>query len=322
MEHTISIAMATYNGARYLRDQLDSFARQTRTPDELVISDDHSTDATAEVVAGFARNAPFPVKFEVNAERLGFNRNFERAITGCTGDLIFVSDQDDEWFAPKIATVAALFDAHPDVLAIVNDQVIATPEGGNTGSTVLRNVRATGHTDHDYGPGCCTALRRPVLDLLSPFPGDGVPYDHWINIMPALLGARMICEEPLQNYRRHASNATGSHFAREGLTQRMLAARSIGTDVRGDYRARIAGNAMIAARIDERRRVIDRLGHGDKVATAREALMDESAAYAARLACLDRPRAARIGPVLTMLRGGTYARFRGYKSALKDLVAP
>lgn len=319
---SISVAMATYNGERYLRHQLDSFAHQTRLPDELVVSDDNSTDATAQVIADFARTAPFPVRFEVNPERLGFNRNFERAITRCAGDLIFVSDQDDTWFAPKIATVAALFDAHPDVLAIVNDQIIATPEGENTGSTVLRNVRATGYADDDFGPGCCTALRRPILEILSPFPGDGVPYDHWINIIPSLLGARMLCEQPLQNYRRHGSNATGSYFAREGVTQGALAALSIGTDIRADYRARIAGNALVAARIDERQDAIEGLGHGGRSAAARKALTDESAAYAARLACLNRARAARIGPVLAMLSNGTYAQFRGYKSALKDLVAP
>lgn len=319
---SISIAMATYEGARYLRHQLDSFASQTRLPDELVISDDNSTDATAEVVADFARTAPFAVRFQVNATRLGFNRNFERAIMRCEGELILVSDQDDEWFASKIATVAALFEGRPDVLAVVNDQVIATPEGENTGSTVLRNVRAMGYTDENFAPGCCTALRRPILDVLSPFPGDEVPYDYWINIIPLMLGVRTICEEPLQNYRRHASNATGSHFAREGLKQRMLAAHSAKTDVRGDYRAKIAGNALIAARLDERRAAIAVLGRTAQAAAAGRALADESAAYAARLACLDRPRAARAPAVLRMLRGGTYAHFRGYKSALKDMVAP
>lgn len=314
--------MATYNGARYLRHQLGSFAAQTRLPDELVVSDDSSTDATAEVVADFARTAPFAVRFEVNTERLGFNRNFERAIMRCEGELIFVSDQDDEWFAPKIATVAALFEARPDVLAVVNDQVIATPDGANTESTVLRNVRAMGYSDDNYGPGCCTALRRPILDLLSPFPGDGVPYDHWINIIPSMLGVRAVCEEPLQNYRRHASNATGSHFAREGLKQRMLAVHSARTDVRDDYRAKIAGNGLIAAQLDARRELIAGLGRSAQAARAGRALADENAAYAARLACLDRPRAARAAAVLRMLRGGTYAHFRGYKSALKDLVAP
>lgn len=312
--------MATYNGAAYLPQQLQSFAKQTRPPDELVISDDNSTDETRSIVEDFARTVPFAVRLHVNAERLGYNRNFERAIGLCTGDLIFVSDQDDEWFARKIETIADLLDAHPDALACVNDQAIVTHDGTDTGSTVLGQVRASGYTDDHFGPGCCTALRRALLPLLSPFPGDAVPYDHWINIIPHLLGTRMLCEEPLQTYRRHATNTTGSLFARARLSRWAAATNALTLDVAGAYREKIDGNAIIADRLRASREEIVALGLADRVPRALGALAEESAAYAARRDCVARPRIARVPGIVRMLRSGTYDRFSGVKSAVRDLV--
>src|SRR3954470_17842517 len=92
-----SVAMCTYNGARFLGEQLASVAAQTRPPDELVVCDDRSTDETASLVRDFAAAAPFRVRLHVNERNLGSTRNFERAVSLCEGDLIALSDQDDEW---------------------------------------------------------------------------------------------------------------------------------------------------------------------------------------------------------------------------------
>src|SRR5437588_7313199 len=108
-DERISIAMCTYNGARFLREQLDSFAAQSRLPDEVVICDDGSTDGTADIVRTFASGAPFPVHFHVNEPRLGITRNFERAAGLCTGSIIFFSDQDDVWLPDKLDRFAEAF---------------------------------------------------------------------------------------------------------------------------------------------------------------------------------------------------------------------
>ena len=100
---SISIALATYNGSRYIREQLDSIALQTRLPDELIISDDASTDDTLDIARDFARHVPFPVKIYKNQERLGSTRNFEIAILYCSGNLISLCDQDDIWYPNKLA---------------------------------------------------------------------------------------------------------------------------------------------------------------------------------------------------------------------------
>jgi glycosyltransferase involved in cell wall biosynthesis len=92
----ISIAMASYNGGRFIGRQLQSFANQSLLPSQLVICDDGSSDDTVAIVEEFAARAPFDVQLVINPERLGYNRNFAKAIGLCTGDLIFLSDQDDE----------------------------------------------------------------------------------------------------------------------------------------------------------------------------------------------------------------------------------
>ena len=101
----ISIAMATYNGERYVREQLESLSAQTRLPDELVVTDDGSTDGTLEILRAFARAAPFPVRVYPGERNLGYTRNFLKAARLCTGDWIAFCDQDDVWLPEKLATI-------------------------------------------------------------------------------------------------------------------------------------------------------------------------------------------------------------------------
>ena len=106
---SISIALCTYNGERFLRKQLDSYIQQTRLPDELVICDDGSKDRTLEILEEFAAKAPFSVRIYQNVQNLGWSKNFEKAINLCTGDLIALSDQDDEWLSHKLAKIEGFF---------------------------------------------------------------------------------------------------------------------------------------------------------------------------------------------------------------------
>ena len=91
----LSVAMATYNGERFLEQQLLSIARQIRLPDEMVVSDDGSNDGTIDILERFATNAPFPVRIYRNLNPLGYGDNFLKAASLCDGDLIAFSDQDD-----------------------------------------------------------------------------------------------------------------------------------------------------------------------------------------------------------------------------------
>lgn len=315
----ISIAMATFNGARWLEAQLSSFAAQTRLPDELVVTDDGSTDDTAAVVAAFAAGAPFPVRFTINPERLGFNGNFARAIALTHGNVVFISDQDDLWYPDKIAQIAALIEGTPDCLCVVNDQAIADATGRVTGGTVLSNVRAMGRPDSWYGPGCCTAFSRRLMPVLEPMPGDIVAYDHWINALADAIGVRRIVEAPLQLYRRHDSNASGSVFARARPGRRHLvrAARRDGA------------NAAIAAKVVEIDALLARLSTPQAarlaawgaLAAGTTAFHAERADYAARVSVLEHSRPRRLRPVLRLLMQGGYRRFSGPMTAIKDLLS-
>ena len=136
----ISIAMATYNGARFVREQLDSFSAQTRLPDELVVTDDCSTDDTVRVVEEFARTAPFAVTVHRNPKNLGYAPNFEKALAMCTGDIVFLSDQDDVWFPEKIARVIRYFEKEPCTQVVINDALLVDEQLNSTGHTQRGNI--------------------------------------------------------------------------------------------------------------------------------------------------------------------------------------
>src|SRR6267154_3101567 len=118
----LSIAMCTYNGAAYLSEQFESLATQTRVPDELVVCDDSSTDNhTREMVAAFARRAPFAVRLFVNKQNLGSKRSFELAIRRCRGEIIFLCDQDDVWREDKLAVIERTFSSSPQTGLVFSD---------------------------------------------------------------------------------------------------------------------------------------------------------------------------------------------------------
>jgi glycosyltransferase involved in cell wall biosynthesis len=118
----LSIAMCTYNGSAYLSEQLQSFAAQTRPPHELVISDDQSNDGrTREIIKAFARDSPFTVRLSVNNQTLGSKQNFVIAIGRCTGDIIFLCDQDDVWRSDKLARIEETFKSNPGPGLVFSD---------------------------------------------------------------------------------------------------------------------------------------------------------------------------------------------------------
>src|SRR5512138_1120776 len=109
MKNTVSVAMCTFNGESYLQEQLASICRQTVLPDELVVCDDASTDATVRILTQFKETCGFPVRVFVNETNQGVCMNFARAISHCSGDLIVLADQDDIWQADKIEIMRHVF---------------------------------------------------------------------------------------------------------------------------------------------------------------------------------------------------------------------
>lgn len=202
----ISIALATYNGAQYLQEQLQSFLDQTRQPDELVITDDCSTDETETIVRDFEKTAPFDVHFYRNEKNLGYSGNFNAALNKTTGDLVFLSDQDDVWFYEKIEHMESVARKNPDALVVMNDAALTDGDLNEVGLTKIGQIRSAGLPMEVFVMGCCCAVRRELLDFCLPIPKRAKAHDTWIMNFANGLSATVIEHRPLQYYRRHESN--------------------------------------------------------------------------------------------------------------------
>ncbi|WP_086934334.1 glycosyltransferase [Agarilytica rhodophyticola] len=124
MDKKISVALATYNGAKYLGELLDSIAKQSYLPYELVVSDDNSTDETLNIIETFSRNAPFKVRIIRNTNQLGIIDNFAKAFENTSGELIAYCDQDDIWAADKLEKCVKHFDSSDVKLVMHRSEVV------------------------------------------------------------------------------------------------------------------------------------------------------------------------------------------------------
>lgn len=205
----ISVCIATYNGEKELTRQLDSIIAQLRPGDEIVVSDDHSTDGTREllakypadvvrVVAGPAKGSPIP--------------NFENALRHAKGDYIFLADQDDQWLQGKVeACLKAL--QHCDCVVtdcIVTDGGLRLKSPSFYGLNHTRCGKFYNLLVKNGYLGCCMAFRRSVLEKALPFPPDIPMHDIWIGNVAAFSGRVAFIPDKLINFCRHDHNASST----------------------------------------------------------------------------------------------------------------
>ena len=203
-----SIAMATYNGQKYVKEQLDSFTNQTRQPDELIICDDASTDNTVKICKEFAKNANFDVTIIENETNLGLAQNFGKAMSICTGDIVFLSDQDDVWFQDKIEVMIEALD-HNDYQLILHDLEYCNNKLELIGETTIERLNKYMNLQSAYGVGMAMVIRRELLDISLPIPKNKfISHDSWLAICASLIDSKYILEKPLAYYRRHEANVT------------------------------------------------------------------------------------------------------------------
>ena len=317
----VSVAMATYNGAQYLREQLDSLASQTRLPDELVVTDDGSTDSTLEVLADFAKSAPFPVRIERNPNNLGYAKNFEKAARLCTGDIVFFCDQDDIWHAQKIETVVARFKESCRALTVLNDARLVDETGRWSGKTQYGSIRKVGLGDRLFVTGCCSAHRRAWLELILPIP-DGMAHDLWVSRAAHELGGASIIDRPLQDFRRHGANSSDWLISRPDQG----AGVALQFHMQSGLKPADAGWRFEQEMLRDMKARLEKAPSGLLSSLGLEkgpsALDRNIATFQRRIDLCARPRRKRIFPVLQLLAHGGYGQFSGWKSALKDLVRP
>lgn len=202
----ISVCMATYNGEQFVQKQLKSILIQLSVEDEVVISDDQSTDRTIELIR------------QMGDERIrlleGFRfgsamRNFENAIKNANGQFILLADQDDIWMPNKVDTILRLLKTHDLVLA---DCQVVNKEGQILHPSFFK-IRASrpGFWRNLYRNayvGCCMAFRREILNYALPFPNGIHMHDWWIGLLVELKGSVCFYPQPLIQYVRHGNNAS------------------------------------------------------------------------------------------------------------------
>lgn len=240
----LSIAMCTFNGAEFLPAQLASIAAQSRQPDELVISDDGSTDQSLTIARNFAASADFTVRVEQNARRLGVVKNFEHAIAMCEGEVILLADQDDVWPSTKIMRFKQFFD-DDGLGCLFSNAGRVDAAGGTLPGTLWDHIGFTRRqrrlmnrglafellSERNVVTGATLGFRSRWRETLIPFPEiDGMLHDRWIALILSAV-TRMNCvDECLIDYREHSRQQIGSGEAAAGVGRWIRAARETTSD--------------------------------------------------------------------------------------------
>jgi glycosyltransferase involved in cell wall biosynthesis len=257
---SVSIAMATYNGEKFLEPQLASIRAQTRQPMEMVVCDDASADETVGVLEEFATRAPFEVRLVRNEVRLGWAENFMSAARLCRGDVIAWCDQDDVWMPEKLARCLEEFERDPAVVMVVHSRQIGN--WVNRGKPVSRGPRRREVYTSASLPikigarGNATVVSRRVLeigDALAPtLPGVFERFrshDMWTSILAGAVGKVVLIPDVLVQYRQHHGQAAGEEEVRRTEAERVStsAARSQ-SEYEGDLE-RLANRAFYRASV-------------------------------------------------------------------------
>ncbi len=229
----ISVAMATYNGAKFLRQQLDSIAAQSRLPAELVVTDDASTDDTVTILTEFAATAPFPVHIHRNPSRLGYRANFMRAMSLCRSDIVALCDQDDLWEANKTEAAMQAF-ADPDVVLFFHNAWLMDGAGAMIGPANIFALPPRSAPLSFYpmmNPfGFSIVFRRALMRFADHWPAsidnveatNRMAHDQWIFFLASVFGVIAYSDARLVRYRQHGGNAYGWK-PWTGLRQRLIA---------------------------------------------------------------------------------------------------
>lgn len=316
---TISVAMCTYNGARYVAEQLQSLAAQERLPDEVVICDDVSSDETVDLVQRFAEEAPFPVHFFVNPKNLGSTANFAAVIERCSGDIIALADQDDVWLPEKLGRLELAFELQDNPGFVFSDAYAVDQAGApldytlwqavGFGKNRIRRLQA-GHAfevllKRDVVTGATMAFRAEYRDLVLPIAESWV-HDGWIALLISAVAPCVAVEIPLINYRQHGDQQIGEK--RRSLLQELQIARQLGHDYFQRYADRFSA-------------ALERLENHPQIEIDRQKLimLEEKIAHWQSRARMREPRAWRFPRILKEAVSGRYRKYSlGWKCMAQD----
>ena len=328
---SISIALATYNGAKFIEAQLQSFADQ-----ELVVTDDGSSDDTLEKIRSFGKSAPFPVQIHRNETQLGFRRNFLKAAALCTSEIVAYSDQDDIWHTNKLKRVEQAFES-PETLLVHHNARVVDAAGQFIRDLHPAHCFASIVKPMDGSPwvspfGFATSFRTRLMKFLplhglsvdTYHPGEPLAHDQWVTFLASALGCKAYIEEPLVDYRQHGANTFGvPRKAGQSLLERM----HLKLEDRSEVFARLEQAASINANIMAQVAASTDLSSLEKMRAqeASERWEALEALYALRTAAYTSPSLLRRADAVSRLTHlGAYGRAAtwsfGKKSQARDIL--
>ena len=222
----LSVALCTYNGEKYIKEQIDSILNQTLKIDEIVICDDRSTDSTISILEEYAIHNPNIFKIHINEENLRSVKNFEKAIKLCDGDIIFLSDQDDIWVDKKVADYVSYFINNPSIDVLASNgfcidenseihekyaiwdvpEILKNKEVKFNYYNLITNIS-------NIATGASMAIRSSLKEKIFPFPVlKDFHHDEWIAIISSKLNSFEILNEKYFYYRLHSNQQVGGVF--------------------------------------------------------------------------------------------------------------
>lgn len=207
----ISVVIATYNGEKYLKQQLDSILTQTITPKEIIIVDDASTDGTVSILETYATDKRF--RLFVNEQNTGYIKSFEKGMLHTSCPLIALSDQDDIWLPHKLETLLTNLQNY---IAVYSDSVLIAENGASLHKKMsdLKNQltydNCLMYTIGAWAPGHAMLFRKELIEKCNPFPTI-VTHDFWLGFVAACYGGIAYVNEVLVQYRQHTTNAIGAN---------------------------------------------------------------------------------------------------------------
>lgn len=234
----ISVAMATYNGMKFIEKQLDSVRMQFKMPHEVVISDDSSTDGTADFVEEYIeKHSLFGWRLYRNSENSGFKRNFLSALSKTGGDIVFLCDQDDIWCNDKTEKMSRIMEENPHILSLSSSFDFIDEAGeeiqrhsaektfnhglvyGKADENTIVKIALKTVMHSNISPGCTTAIRGELRDAFCLNSNSVLPHDWELNLLAAAHGGLYFYNEKLSHYRIHSSNTLGLDSAPKGRVE-------------------------------------------------------------------------------------------------------
>lgn len=225
----ISVAFIVYNGSNYMQQQLDSILHQTLKVDEIIVCDDNSTDNTKVILESYSQANPSLFTILHNEQNLGSNKNAEKAIQHCTGDIVFLSDQDDEWLPNKVERTILYFKENPHINGVFSNGYLMNEDSMVDAKNALWDsmsfpfeklknnptlLREYIHTIENCSTGAAMAFRRNLPFLNKPFPSiKFLIHDRWITFNLFNENKLRFIEEKLIKYRLHDKQQIGGKKA-------------------------------------------------------------------------------------------------------------